>query len=419
MIIKPGHAFIIVCLAAMATACRQPFPKVREGEGSEIQSTPIPFTAEHKAAEPFLHTDPKGDVWMSWQETHGGSAYLRYARLEESGWSAARTVDSGRNWFVNWADHPQIASDGHGGFVANTLVRSGPGKYAYDIHLYGSRNGRNWTGPHLAHNDGKHVEHGFVSFARWKDRFLVVWLDGRHTAVQSESVSHHGHKGSMSLRAAWIGPDGRTSLPGWEIDDRTCDCCQTALAVTSSGPVVAYRDRSGDEVRDISVSRFDGTSWTKPSSVHTDGWRIDGCPVNGPRMDAMGDGLAIAWFTGAGNRPSVKVAFSDDGGRSFREPLKIDEGEPIGRVDLCMADDSTAWVSWMERDLLKVSFVSGHGRGTPVSVARTSTARSSGFPQMTRQGRRLVFAWTDSSGSAVRTAFLDTVSIPRDDRNGG
>jgi hypothetical protein len=407
-------AFLFLLASVNQPACRRPFPDTEGREPSILRSKPIPFHSTNKSAEPYLHTDPAGIVWMSWLETRGETAYLRYSKLSDSGWMPSRTVDSSLQWFVNWADYPQLASDGKGGLIACAMARSGRGKYAYDIHLYRSANGTDWKGPFKAHDDGREAEHGFVSFAHWNGRFLVAWLDGRHTVGEGDSDSHQGHGGAMSLRAAWTEPDGKASFPGWEVDGRTCDCCQTALAVTASGPVVAFRDRGEDEVRDIAVSLFDGKSWTKPRRIHPDGWRIDGCPVNGPRMDAAGNGLAIAWFTAPENRPAVKVVFSPDGGRSFGGPVSIDEGAPLGRVDLCMADDTSAWVSWMEKDLLKTAYVTPRGRGNPVTVAQSSSNRSSGFPQMTRQGRRLIFAWTDDrAGHSIRTAYVDTDSIPR------
>ena len=76
-------------------------------------------------------------------------------------------------------------------------------------------------------------------------------------------------------------------------------------------------------------------------------WEIAGCPVNGPRADAIGNNLGIAWFAAPDNKPEVKVIFSDDGGASFGDPIIIDKKYPIGRVDLVMLDHERAMVSWL------------------------------------------------------------------------
>ena len=41
---------------------------------------------------------------------------------------------------------------------------------------------------------------------------------------------------------------------------RVCDCCPTAAADTADGPIVAFRGRTADEIRDIYVTRLDGSS---------------------------------------------------------------------------------------------------------------------------------------------------------------
>ena len=45
-----------------------------------------------------------------------------------------------------------------------------------------------------------------------------------------------------------------------------------------------------------------------------------------------GDRAAVAWFTGARATPSVRLAFSDDSGATFGDPIVVEEGSVIGRV---------------------------------------------------------------------------------------
>jgi hypothetical protein len=138
----------------------------------------------------------------------------------------------------------------------------------------------------------------------------------------------------MTLRSALIAPDGQVSHP-FEIDDRVCECCPTAAVRTADGVLVAYRDRSENEVRNIGLTRFDGDEWSDPYLLHDDGWQINGCPVNGPALAADGNRVAAAWFTAPNSRPRVQVAFSDDGGRQFGEPLVVDaDGVAINRLSV-------------------------------------------------------------------------------------
>jgi hypothetical protein len=124
-------------------------------------------------------------------------------------------------------------------------------------------------------------------------------------------------------------------------------------------------------------------------------------------VDAISNYMAVAWYTGHDNRPEVKVAFSDDGGHKFQKPVRIDEGQPLGRVDVVMLNEASAMVSWMEGAVIKVVKVYSNGKkDTAMVVAASSSARSSGFPQMTRSANSLIFAWTDSETKSIKVASL-------------
>jgi len=198
------------------------------------------------------------------------------------------------------------------------------------------------------------------------------------------------------------------------LDTRACDCCQTAVALTARGPLVAYRDRSPAEIRDIAITRRVDGSWTKPATLHADGWQIDACPVNGPQADALGSDVVIAWFTAANDQPLVRIAFSGDAGETFGEPVRVDAGSPVGRVDVLLLDSGRALAVWIERaageGAVLARLVSPDGAmGEPVTLAATAAQRTSGFPRMARQDGGVLVAWTEPGDTShVRAAFLRT-----------
>lgn len=372
---------------------------------SEPVITPIPFKNRFNSAEPNLFTDSLGNVYLSWIEKKGDTGILKYAKLENNTWTKPIIINSGNNWFINWADYPQFISNGKNGFLASTLVKRGKSTYAYDVHLFHSEDGKNWNGPLLPHDDGKEAEHGFVSMASTGNNIMISWLDGRYSTMSGEDHDMDHHGSAMTLRGGIFDYTGN-KISEWELDNRVCDCCQTGTVQTNNGPVVIYRDRSGEEIRDISIVRFIDNKWTTPKPIYTDNWKINGCPVNGPKLDAKGNIVAIAWYSEPNNKPEVKVIFSADGGETFKEPVKINEGKPTGRVDICLMEDSSAWVSWIEKEEIRIVRVTENGKaGKPITISRVSPKRTSGFPQMTKDGNSLIIAWTDDTDSLlVKTA---------------
>lgn len=372
---------------------------------AETSMTSLVVPSQTVSGEPYLFTANDGTVYLSWVEVKDGKNTFKYATLVSNSWSEPVTIAAGENWFVNWADYPMLAANGQE-LIAHYLGKSGEGKFAYDVMTtYSHDAGKSWTAPKSIHDDGLEAEHGFVSLLPYDNNYLVTWLDGRNTVM--EGMEHHeGHHGQMSLRGAVVDVNGN-KLQEWELDDRTCDCCQTTAAITSSGPVVIYRDRSSEEIRDMSITRFVNGAWTSPKPIYEDNWKITGCPVNGPRADAIGDNLAIAWFSMPKEKSEVKVIFSTDGGETFGSPIQIDNGKSIGRVDLLMLDEKTAMVSWMEGADIKAIKVKSDGtKGEVITIASTSESRSSGFPQMTKSGNQLIFAWTDDKEKLIKSAVF-------------
>lgn len=376
---------------------------------SSLVVNPTTSPAGPRSATPYLFTDKNNTAILSWTEKTDSINLFKYSKMESGVWSEPVLITSGDTWFVNWADYPMIASDGSNNMISHVLNKSGESTYAYDVKMFASNDGGlNWNNSFVLHEDGKQAEHGFVSLTPYQDNIFVSWLDGRNTVMEGmeNMEGHEGHHGAMSLRGAIIDYKGN-KINEWELDNKTCDCCQTSAAITDNGPIVVYRDRSDEEIRDMSIVRLVNGEWTTPKSIFPDNWKIAGCPVNGPRIAAIGNALSIAWFTISDEVAQVNVIFSANGGETFGKPVRIDEGKPIGRVDLVMLDNDNAMVSWMEGTDIKVVKVNRDGsKETPIVIATSSESRSSGFPQMTKSGDELIFAWTDDADKKVKVASI-------------
>lgn len=363
------------------------------------------------SGEPNLYATADGRAILSWLEPAEDGHELRFAVREAGAWSEPRTIVSGRDFFVNWADFPSLIELKDGTWIVHWLESVAEDPYAYHVKMSTSSDrGESWGEPFSPHRDDSPTEHGFVSMVPWRGGAAAIWLDGRKM-VGSESAHGEVDPGEMSLRATTLRSSGALGADVL-LDGRVCECCQTALARAGDDLVAAYRDRSPEEIRNIAIVRFSHAEWSEPVAVHDDGWYYPGCPVNGPQLSARGDTVAIAWFTAPENDPAVYAAFSMDAGRSFAEPIRIDRGDPLGRVDIELLPDGRAVVVWLERSdeeaeiLARVVAPAGDA-SEPVTVTPTAESRGSGFPRMARVGDEIVVAWTlmgESSG--VRVAAL-------------
>jgi hypothetical protein len=357
------------------------------------------------SAEPFLFATRDGAL-LSWLEPKAGSdrTALRFARHRQGKWSESRTVIERNDLIVNWADFPSVVEDAKGTLFAHWLQKSGDGTYAYDVRMSTSTDGgATWSESFLLNRDGKASEHGFVTLVPLPEGGVAAtWLDGRNmTAGEDEEAA-----GDMTIRYATIDARGAIAVDA-ELDRRTCECCTTGMAMTAAGPLLVYRDRTIDEIRDVAAIHRIASGWSEPRLVRNDGWKMNGCPVNGPQADAIGNHVVTAWFTAPNDQQRVYAAFSDDAGATFNTAAVIDDGKPIGRVDVVLLDERTAIVSWLEQTAagaeIRARRVSRDGTLAPsIKIADTAAARAAGFTRIAKVGDEVWFSWTEQNATSKR-----------------
>ena len=389
-------------------------PNTTEKTEQGLKVTEIPSPVQ-SGGESNLHVTESGEVYLSWVEYLNDSTdALQFAKLKNDSWSTPKIIATGDNWFVNWADFPSIVvrKDQNNSLAAHWLQKSASGTYDYDVRISQSADdGQTWSSSFIPHSDGIAAEHGFLSMLPMDSgNILAIWLDGRFSKTPDGEEEGHGHGGgAMTLRTAEFDEKGQLFEEA-ELDHRICDCCQTDLAMTSAGPIAVYRDRSEEEIRDISIVRKVDGQWTAPQKVADDQWKIAGCPVNGPAIAAQGASVAVAWFTAATNKGQVNIAFSNDAGQSFSSPIRLDDGLPIGRVDIVWIDAETALVSWIETvdsggeiRLAKVTAAGKTAESIPLTAIGVS--RQSGFPILEKLADHFLMSWTNAEEeeSTVKT----------------
>jgi len=344
-------------------------------------------------------------TWLEESDPEDGSSghRLRFSLLVGDEWLAPTTVAEGEKFFANWADIPALIEAPDGSLLAHWLAKTGGDTYAYSIFLARSMDkGQSWQPLGQLNDDATPREHGFVSWVSEADAVRAFWLDGRAML----------EGGPMSLRTTVV---SEKIAPSEIVEERVCDCCSTTAALVGGEPLVVFRDRSQEEIRDIGIVRREADQWGPTVPVASDGWKIPGCPVNGPAVAVTDEDLFVAWFTAAGDSPRVQAAVSRDGGASFSEPILIDGDNPAGRVDLVSTGEGGAIVSWLasgtDKAEVKLGLLTSAGTvGKSVTVARTHSARASGFPRLERIEDHLYLIWVDVAEN--RPSRLRLLEIP-------
>ena len=355
----------------------------------------IPFLHKNSNAQPSLvyRNSSLSLSWVSFNEQKKAS--LNLSRFTDGKWTKPQTIATGSDWFVNWADFPTHAINGNL-ILTSYLKKSASGTYNYDVVLSLQKlSGEKIKEDFILHSDGVKSEHGFVSIIPNDNHgFYVTWLDGRNT-VEKKLDGHHK---PMTIRFAEITAGGGV-INESELDSATCDCCQTSIAANKNGPIVVYRDRDKKEVRDIYITRQINGAWEAPSPVHKDGWIINGCPVNGPKVAVNSNNLAVSWFTVSNENPIVNLSFSKSNGDSFGTPIKINDHDAIGRVDVAFLNEQEVIVSYMEGDdvgtYLRIKKVSINGKvSEPITISKIDGGRNTGVPQLEIFNSEIFIVWT-------------------------
>ena len=371
----------------------------------EDQLMYLPSPSPNNSSLSRVVASESGEIYLSWVSQNADQTKLAFARLTGEVWDTAQVISEGRNWFVNWADFPALSVDSSG-MVAHWLQMSATGTYDYDIRArFYSQRKATWTEARTIHTDGISAEHGFVSMLPLNDgTTLISWLDGR-------KIMHSEPPGAMTLRAGIFDKSG-ANVSEWELDHRVCDCCQTSSAMTEQGPIIVYRDRSQEEVRDIYATRLLDGVWTSPEAIFSDNWQVAGCPVNGPSVAARNKRVAVAWFSAKGDLPKIQLVLSTDSGLSFSAPIVVASLNTNGRVDTTILDSDNIVVSWMDTSgeakimLSRYDLNGGHLSTTQVAVS--SASRRSGFPIIDAVGNSVYVTWTDIDVTPqVKVARID------------
>jgi BNR repeat-like domain len=363
-----------------------------------FSSAPLANPSGPGSLQPNWSVAPDGAAVFSWTEpAEDGSASLRYAVRRNGAWSPAVTIAAHRHFFRHPAEMPEVIAQAGGHWMAHWVEAPDDGSDAEYVYVSSSADGTHWTTPLQAHHDHSAVQHGLAS--------MIANPDGGASIFWLEALK--GEDAPVALKRTIVDAAGK-EVREEQIDSDVCGCCPTAVAKTSKGLLVAYRDHTTEDVRDIAVTRLENGKWSPGKIVSADHWVINACPTNAAAVAAKGDHVAVAWFTGAQDKPRELMAFSSDSGSTFSKPVTLSVGHAFGYTALALDDDGGAIVSWLERSpegaKVLVRRVTPAGVAGPVVELAKGGRMSLGYPKLFHNGSETLVAW--GAAKHVQTASL-------------
>lgn len=338
--------------------------------------------------------DPDGRLWL--------------AGVENQQLWVSRSDDGGKRFSprVTVTSEPEdIAADGESrpaiavardGTVLLSWTQSLPQKYSGNIRFARSTDGgQRFSKPITLNDDGRITSHRFNSLAiDGAGKVAVLWLDGRdRDAVKEKGGTFAG----VSVYVARSADNGAHFDANRRLTEHTCECCRTALAWTTDGPVALWRNLYDTNTRDFALGNLDSG---KVHRATDDDWRIDACPHHGGGLAVDGAGaLHLVWFTQGQKRQGLFYKRVANGVES--QPIPI--GSPAAQAGhgTVAAAGNTVLISWREFDgRVYVAQVMHSTDGGATWSAPQRLAESSGaadYPLPLTDGKRAMVVWNSAS----------------------
>lgn len=337
---------------------------------------------------------PDGTLWLAWMA--GGRVSVASSRDAGQSFSAPVAV-AGQGLDLDWGPdaRPKIVVDREGRIsVAFSIFRD----KAFNGQVLVTRSsdgGRSFAAPRpiTANNESQRFE----ALALDADgTVFAAWLDKRNRVPAKQAGQKYDGAGLFFASSK----DGVTYSEARLAQDNTCECCRLGLAFAAPGrPVVVFRNIFDGGVRDHAVVTFsDPATPGEPHRVSRDDWQIAACPHHGPSLSISAAGTYhVTWYTGGKVRKGLFYARSEDGGRTFSEPLALGQPDRSPSRPYVFAGGGRTLVVWKEFDgdrttvALMTSRDDGKSWSTPKVIS--STTDTSDHPLLVSDGRTVFLSW--------------------------
>ena len=394
-----GKVLSVIAFALWQTAA---YAQMNHQHASEAACEETVLRCASKVTPTF---SPDGTLWLAWMA--GGQVSVASSKDDGRSFSAPVLVTK-EHLNLDWGPdaRPKIVVDRNGGIALAFSIFRDKAFNGQVLYTRSPDGGRSFAElrPITSNNESQRFE----ALALDADgSVFAAWLDKRNRVPAQESG--HNYEGA-GLFFASSNDGGATYSEARLAQDNTCECCRLGLAFAGPGrPVIVFRNIFEGGVRDHAIMTF--ADRATPGDVHRvseDDWQISACPHHGPSLSISTAGTYhVTWYTNGKVRKGLFYARSQDGGRTFSDPLPIGRSDRSPSRPYVFAGPHGTAIVWKEFDGEKttVNLMFSHDDGMtwskPTVVA--STTDTSDHPLLVSDGQTVFLSWmTKADGYRIQ-----------------
>ncbi len=365
---------------------------------------------------PTVQIDELGRIGATWVEEDKETRTVFFAKSEAPGGPLGVPVKVNRpseNPYYR-QEAPALAMRGSDVFIAWALTHptaTADKPFSSELRLSRSADGGKTFGPStLVNDDGQVINHTFDALQVGPDGAIhLAWIDGREGKKEP---------GTFVARSTDQGGSVGRNI---KVDDNTCVCCRTALAMSPDGIIyIAWRKIFDGNIRETVVSRSidGGQTFSSPVIVGHDGWVYQACPHRPASLGVDGQGrLYVVWYTeGADETPAVYIAFSDDQGRTFtrKTQLNVSKGTFPDHPQMAVDPAGRIVAIWEEQSPVRREVVMSHSldRGRSFSKPVKLNEKNGQTPTVSiNSSGTVAMGWKEHAMPAHRL-MIQTMQLP-------
>ncbi len=277
-------------------------------------------------------------------------------------------------------------------------------KYSGEVRATRSTDeGKTWSAPITVHSDKQDVSHRFETLTQdGAGDVWALWIDRRNDKVAQPDGKPYK---AAAIYAAISHDGGKSFDTDFKLADQSCECCRIAAIPQPRGVLALWRHVFEGGIRDHALVSV--TSAATPQQITRatfDDWKIDVCPHHGPSL-ALGDNGTrhLTWFGIRGNESTPRYAQLSPAGKVLREQV-IDDAQ-AAHADVAVAGSrvAVAWTSF-DGERVTLKLMTSLDGGATFSTQQLSKASAKGAGDQARvikHGDAIQVAWRTTEGLEV------------------